>query len=129
MLVVVDDNFHLDRLIDRLERPLHHVTVLRVLRVVQVEQLTVASTLGLEVEADITGVGIDAPSQLATAAIAEGRGLDREYLVRIATHGRDGLRIEAVELEMDGGVGDVQDDVVHIVNIHPIEAHVHTSVR
>jgi hypothetical protein len=31
-----------------------------------------------------------------------------------------------VELEMDGGVGDVQDDVVHIVNIHPIEAHVHS---
>ena len=126
MLVVVDDNFHVDRLIDRLEGPAIHVTVPRVLLVGQVERLGLAGALRLDVEAHIRGIVEHALEEGALTTVREIGRLDREDLVRPITDGRDLLGVLAAELEMDGGVSDVEDDVVHIVNIHLIEADVHS---
>ena len=120
MLVVVNDNFHADIRIDRLERPAIHVTVPRVLLVGQIERLGLVGTLRLDVEAHIRGIVEDTLEEGALTTVREIGRLDREDLVRPITDGRDLLGVLAAELEMDGGVSDVEDDVVHIVNIHLI---------
>ena len=115
----------MDRLIDRLEDPAIHVDVMRVLHS-QVERLGLACTLGLDVEADIGGIVVDAAREGTLAAVREIGSLDREDLVRLAmVSRRHGFRVLTVEVEVEGGVSDIQDDVVHILNLHLIEGDVH----
>ena len=118
MLVVVDDNFHVDRLIDRLEDPTERFGALvRILRVGQVEHLLLPSTHRLEVEADVGGIVVDARPKGAPAGGTKARGLDREDLVRPVADGRHVLGVLGVEAEVGGGVDDAQSDVFHILNI------------
>ena len=123
MLVVVDDNFHADIRIDRLEDPTERFgagALVRILRVRQVERLLLPSTHRLEVEADVGGIVVDARPEGPAAVGTEARGLDRKDLVRPVADGRHVLGVLGVEAEVGGGVDDREDDVVHIVNIHLI---------